>query len=186
MKTETISPTLVVEMVVAITVALVIAMTSLAIHAQQPSIPFNRIQRESQPRLHQMADVTAATTTDGSFSSLSASAAPALGMAYTRPAAPRIPRVFDRKFFLLNALHLGMALADVGLAQHCIAEHQCKEANPLMPSSRAGQFSVSLGMFAFTSGESYWLKKHRARSWWEPPTAGIVAHIVGVASEIAR
>lgn len=95
---------------------------------------------------------------------------------YTTPS-----RVADSKFFLLNGLHLGMAVFDVEMTQRCIASHRCHEANPLMPSSRAGQFSVNFALVGSGAWASYWLKKHK-KLWWLPPSTGIVAHSLGVAT----
>lgn len=162
-----------------LSVVLAMMICGLALQAQSSSIPFADIQHESQ---QQQLAMVAATATRG----YSSSAAPSLGVAVIRPVPPRNPRVLDRKFMLLSSVHLGMALADVGLTQHCLAEHQCSEANPLMPSSRAGQLSIGLGGFAYATAASYWLKKHRSRLWWTPPAAGVATHIVGVASGIAH
>lgn len=185
-----------------IVLALAVATGGSALHPQQPLIPFDKIQRESAPQLREIAitELSGTPIAEGYSSStapavsaapatsttLAVSPTPAGVMAYRRVSAPRIPPVLDHKFFLVNAAHLGMALADVGMTQHCIADHRCKEGNPLMPSSLSGQFSVSLGMFAFTTTESYWLKKHRVRSWWTPPAVGAITHVIGVASGISR
>ena len=79
-----------------------------------------------------------------------------------------------------------MALFDVEMTQHCIADHHCKEGNPMMPSSQAGQLSVSFGTFAYASATSYWLKKHKSRLWALAPTVGITAHSAGVVSGFAH
>jgi len=95
-------------------------------------------------------------------------------------------KILSPSFFLVNGLHLGMALLDVEMTQHCLADHHCKEGNPLMPSSQAGQLSVSFAAFAYGSGMSYWLKKRHSRFWWTVPTAGIVAHTAGAATGLAH
>ena len=92
------------------------------------------------------------------------------------------PRVAGTKFFLVNGLHLGLAIADTEMTQQCIADHRCREGNPLMPSSHAGQIAVDLAFVAYASGVSYWFKKHRSTLWWLPPTGGIAAHTVGLAT----
>jgi hypothetical protein len=79
-----------------------------------------------------------------------------------------------------------MALFDVEMTQHCLADHHCTEGNPIMPSSHAGQLGVSFAMFAYGAGSSYWLKKHHFRLWWTAPVAGIVAHTAGVATGFAH
>ena len=100
------------------------------------------------------------------------------------PASPSLlpPRVADSKFFLFNGVQLGMALFDVEMTQRCIASHHCRETNPLMPSSQVGQISVNIALAAYSSGVSYWLKKHKCKLWWVPPATGFVAHSIGVAT----
>lgn len=92
------------------------------------------------------------------------------------------PRVADRKYFWLNGIQLGMAVFDVEMTQRCIANHRCREANPVMPSSHVGQLSVNFALVAYSSGVSYWLKKRRSKIWWLPPSASIVVHSIGVAT----
>lgn len=160
---------------------LAMAIGSLAAYGQRPLIPFDAIEQESQPQIASLISVTSA---DGISSS--SSGARGVGILPGPSVARRVPPVFDRKFLLLNSAHLGAALADVELTQRCIANQHCREGNPLMPSSRGAQLGVSLGMFAVTAGESYWLKKHKSRLWWLAPTVGISAHILGVASGLAH
>ena len=100
----------------------------------------------------------------------------------TSTPATMIPRTANSKFFLINGIHLGMAIFDVEMTQRCIASHHCREANPLMPSSQAGQLSVNFAVVAYSSGISYWLKKHNSKLWWLPPSAGVAVHSVGVAT----
>ncbi len=73
---------------------------------------------------------------------------------------PVTPRTADSKFFPLNGIQVGMAVLDVEMTQRCIARHHCRETNPVMPTSQAGQPSVNFGLVACNSGISYWLKKH--------------------------
>ncbi len=93
---------------------------------------------------------------------------------------PAVPRTADSKFFWLNGIQLGMAVFDVEMTQRCIANHHCREANPVMPSSQGGQLSINLALVAYSSGISYWLKKHNSKVWWLPPSAGIGIHSAGV------
>ena len=105
------------------------------------------------------------------------------GAAMIAPAYPAKPtRVADSKFFLLNGIQLGMAVFDVEMTQRCIASHHCREVNPLMPSSHAGQLSINFAIVAYNSGISYWLKRRKSSVWWLPPSAGIAVHSVGVAT----
>jgi len=155
---------------------------SYALQAQTPSIPFNEIERESRPQLQRASELVAASTAEG----FSSSSIPAAAIVNSRPTPPAVPPIADRNFYLLNGLHLGMALFDIGMTQHCIAIHQCKEGNPLMPSSMTGQLGITLGLFAYSTGGSYYLKRHHAKPWWAPPVTGILTHTIGVASALAR
>jgi len=95
-------------------------------------------------------------------------------------APPVTPRTADSRFFLLSGIQLGMAVFDVEMTQRCIASHHCRETNPVMPTSQAGQLSVNFALVACNSGISYWLKKRGSKLWWLPPSAGVVVHSVGV------
>ena len=75
-----------------------------------------------------------------------------------------------------------MAVFDVEMTQHCIAAEKCREANPVMPSSRVGQLSVNVALMAYVGWYSYWLKKHHPKVWWIPPLAGTLVHSAGVAT----
>jgi hypothetical protein len=92
------------------------------------------------------------------------------------------PRTADTKFFLLNGIHLGMAIFDVEMTQRCIANHRCHETNPFMPSSQAGQLGINFALVGSGSLASYWLKKHQSKLWWLPPATGTIAHSYGVAT----
>jgi hypothetical protein len=92
------------------------------------------------------------------------------------------PRVMDKRYYFLNGMYAGMAVFDVELTQHCISEQKCREANPVMPSSQAGQLSVNFALVAYDAWYSYWLKKHHHKVWWIPPLSGSVVHAAGVAT----
>jgi hypothetical protein len=125
-------------------------------------------------------------TADSELHSLFSGSAPAAShmAVYTAKRPVSNPRIANSKFFVLNSLHLATAIVDVELTQHCIANHQCYEANPLMPSSQAGQLSLSMGYVALGSFGSYWLKKRGSSYWWLPPSGGIAGHTVGIVSGI--
>ncbi len=97
---------------------------------------------------------------------------------YTPP--PHSPRIIDAKFLMINGLHLGLAVVDTEMTQHCIASHRCREGNPLMPPSHAGQLAVDFAFVAYGSGLSYRFRRHKSTLWWFPPTGGIVAHACGI------
>jgi hypothetical protein len=102
------------------------------------------------------------------------------------PTATVRPRTFTGGFYLLNGMHLGMAVLDAEMTHRCITDHHCSEGNPLMPSSLAGQLSINFAFVGYSSFVSYRLKKHRANLWWLSPTVGIAAHTVGLASGLAH
>ncbi|MGD0913576.1 MAG: hypothetical protein ABR928_16905 [Terracidiphilus sp.] len=155
------------------------------VHAALPASSFAQLPSAPDPQVHL---AMAAEESDASgFSSSAASAEPfAASMSFVpvRP-APRT-RVIDGKYLTLNALHLGLAMFDVAMTQRCIASHQCREGNPLMPSSLAGQVSIDLSLVTYGSVLSYLEKKHNAHHWWIPPTAGIATHALGVTTGLMR
>jgi hypothetical protein len=79
-----------------------------------------------------------------------------------------------------------MAVFDVEMTQHCIAERKCREANPFMPSSQAGALSVDFALTAYEGLWSYFLKKHHSKIWWISPAAGIAVHAAGVGTGFER
>jgi hypothetical protein len=81
---------------------------------------------------------------------------------------------------VLSLAHLGTAVADVELTQHCIARGTCREGNPLMPQSRAGMYSVDFSLVGLATWQSYRAHKRGERLWWLAPTAGIAAHSAGI------
>jgi hypothetical protein len=170
---------------------LALAMGCCTCSAQQTTVPFGQLERDAQ-----LTARLSLPSTDGSgslsSSSLSAAAVGAMepsaaGFVRSAPPSPAIaPRTINSKFLLLNGLHLGMAVFDVEMTQHCIADHHCREGNPMMPSSQAGALSVSFGLVGWGSYVSYRLKKHGSNLWWISPTTGTSAHVVGVASGFAH
>ncbi len=89
-------------------------------------------------------------------------------------------------FYLLNGLNIGMTALDIGLSQHCIAQHRCTEANTLLPSSLAARISLIAAFTALGTYVSHRMKVRRNQLWWVPPFSGTVAHSVGVASGLAQ
>lgn len=157
---------------------LVIAMGGWARAAQEASILPEQLPQAPQAQMQRTL------TAENSSTRVSSSVMPdySLAIANARTHPVRHPRTIDRKFLIVNGLHLGMAILDTEMTQHCIASHHCREGNPLMPSSQAGQLAVDFAFVAYGSGFSYWFKKHKSHLWWLPPTGGIVAHTAGVAT----
>ena len=163
-------------------IALIFALGTWSCIAQEASSSWDQLPAapQIQPQLTLSARNSAPNIvpSEGSGYSLVVNNAP--------PATGKRSRIIDGKFLLATGLHLGTALLDVELTQSCIASHQCREGNPIMPSSQAGQFAVSLGFVAYGSGVGYWLKKHGSRMWWLPDAAGIAAHSAGAATGFAH
>jgi hypothetical protein len=155
--------------------------------AQSTKIPFKQIERnaaadQSNLLLASNADVSSSDApVSGPFTGNSAASTSSSSVYSLRPTYKR-ERVFDRKFFLVNGLHLGLAALDVGLTQHCIAAQRCIEGNPLMPSSLGGQVAVDAALVTSSAFISFYLKKQNSKMWWFSPSIGIGAHAVGAAS----
>jgi len=173
---------------------LAIAMGGWACSAQQATIPFKQLERNAQLSARLTVPGNEIASSISSSSLYSSSLSPEVvslepyAASYVRvpPVPVANPRTLSSSFYLLNGLHLGMAIFDVEMTQHCIATHHCREGNPLMPSSLAGSLSVNLVLVGSSSFISYRLKKHRASLWWLSPTVGTAGHTVGVASSIAH
>ena len=162
---------------------LAVAMGALACSAQDATIPIRQIERDAQlsAKLATPGGEAAVSHSNGVPSGSSSAAGFVLV-----PPAYKAPRTLSRGFFLMNGLHLGMAAFDVAMTQRCIADHHCREGNPLMPSSLAGQLSIDFAYVGYGTFVSYRLKRHGSKLWWLPPTVGVASHAVGVASGFAH
>ncbi len=144
--------------------------------AQNSTIPFKQLEKGTQLSASFSAPVPESMITghSGSYGE------PALAAAvnYVQPTY-KPPRVFDSKFLLLNGLHIGLAALDIGLTQRCIAAGRCREGNPMMPSSLAGQAAVGSAIVGYGFFVSYRMKKHESKAWWLSPMVGIGAHTAG-------
>jgi hypothetical protein len=147
--------------------------------AQNSAVPFRQIEHDAQYSAKLMVpDSGAGVNRPYAEYPIGSSAS---GAAYTQPAY-KPPRTLDTKFFFLNGIHVGLAALDIGLTQHCIATHRCREGNPFMPSSFAGQVGVNSALISSGVLISYRLKKQQSKVWWVSPFAGIVAHATGAVS----
>jgi hypothetical protein len=168
-----------------------------ACSAQQTSIPFAQLERNAQlsASLTMPSENPALASASGSSSSNSSYSEstsregnpldPAIS-SFVRVPPARVGGAIGSAFYLLNGLHVGMALFDVEMTQHCMANHTCKEGNPLMPSSLGGQLGMNFAIIGYSSFVSYRLKKRGSHIWWISPTVGAAAHTVGVASGFAH
>jgi hypothetical protein len=147
--------------------------------AQNAKVPFRQIERDAQltANLNISDRVEELSRSSEGFAAPSASSS----SSYMRPSFKQ-PRVVDSKYLLINALHLGMAALDIGLTQHCLANHRCREGNPLMPSSLAGQVGMDSALVGSGAFISFRLKKADSKLWWLSPVAGMSAHTAGVLS----
>jgi hypothetical protein len=156
-------------------VSLSLVLSGLVSSAQHSTVPFWQIERDAQHANLQIPSDEAAI--NHLIETLPATGS-ASGFVYSQPVY-KAPRTLNSRFFLVNGLHLGFAALDVGLTQHCIATHRCREGNPLMPSSLAGQAGVEAVLVSANALISYRLKKENSKLWWFMPTVGIGAHTVG-------
>ena len=163
---------------------LIVGMGGMWCMAQDAKVPFKQIERDAQISAQMSAlmmvpgEEAAVSRGEGTLAGTSSSSS----FVFVPPKAAKVQRTLSPGFFLLNGLHLGLAVFDVEMTQHCIADHHCVEGNPLMPSSQAGQLVVNFAFVGYGTFISYKLKKQESRLWVLTPTLGIGAHVVGVAS----
>jgi hypothetical protein len=156
---------------------LFLACSGSLVSAQKSTIPFRQLEKNAQ--LSASVSVPEPESkliigSSGSFADPGLSAA----FSYVRPIYKR-ERVIDSKFLLLNGLHMGLAALDIGLTQRCLASGRCREGNPFMPSSLAGQAAVGSAIASYGFFASYGMKKHGSKAWWLSPVVGIGAHSAG-------
>ena len=159
---------------------LIVGVGAVGCVAQDAQVPFKQIERDGQMSAQMAApgEEAAISRGEGTLAGTSSSSS----FVFVPPKAAKVQRTLSPGFFLLNGLHLGLAVFDVEMTQHCIADHHCVEGNPLMPSSQAGQLAVNFAFVGYGTFISYKLKKQESRLWVLTPTLGIGAHVVGVAS----
>ncbi len=152
------------------------AWNGLACSAENIPVPFKQIEREAQSPASIAVlnfEVAVSRSYEGFVPPVAASSAVFASPMYKQP------RTFDAKYLLVNGLHLGLAALDLGLTQRCIANHHCREGNPLMPSSLGGQLAMDSAFVGSGAFISYRLKKQDSRLWWMSPVVGIGAHTAG-------
>lgn len=99
-------------------------------------------------------------------------------------APPRRKKVFDKKFALLAGLAAGLTVADFELTQHCLQRRTCVEADPLMPTSRAGMYVTNIPLNAVLFWWSYRRKQDGKRLWWLAPLMVVGSHAAGVGTNV--
>jgi hypothetical protein len=162
------------------------ALSSVTCAAQDIKVPFRQIERDARnPELSASVEVPGNESTVGHAYEMLSGSSSSAGFVLAPPAA-KTPRTLSKGFFLLNGMHLGMAVFDVEMTQHCIANHHCVEGNPLMPSSQAGQLGVNFATVGLGAFLSYKMKEQDSGTWAFSPVVGIAAHAVGVATGFAH
>ena len=166
--------------------SLAIALSALACSAQDTTIPFRQIERNAQnPQLSASAALPENEAAVGHAYGMLSGSSSSAGFVLVPPVA-KAHRTLSKGFFLLNGMHLGMAVFDVEMTQHCIANHHCVEGNPLMPSSQAGQLGVNFAAVGLGAFFSYKMKEQDNGMLVLSPAVGIAAHAVGVATGFAH
>lgn len=154
--------------------------------AQDAPIPSKPLLRQSeillQPAGLESAEISALSTMPPAAS---ISAPVPIVRRFPATRAEEKPRL-GAGFYLLNGLNIGMTALDMGLSQHCIAQHRCSEANMLLPSSFAARISFVAAFTALGTYVSHRMKVRGGRLWWIPAFSGTVAHSVGVVSGLAQ
>lgn len=150
--------------------------------AQKVMIPFAQLEKDST--LPNPYPYSTSWLGSAESSNVSGAGLPSAGF-IARPQASHA-RIASSPYYLLNGMHLGSALLDVAMTQHCLAAHTCREGNPIMPSSLAGQLGVDFGLVGYGAFTSYRLKKRGSGLWWLSPLVGAAAHSAGVASGFAH
>jgi hypothetical protein len=164
-------------------IGLALVLGGFVCSAEEATIPIRQIERDAQ--LPAKLTALAGGATIGRAYEMPSGSSSATGFV-PAPRATAHPQTLSRGFFLINGLHLGMAAFDVGMTQHCLADHNCREGNPVMPSSLAGQLSEEIASVGLGTFVSYRLKKHGSKLWLLSPVVGIATHTVGVASGFAH
>jgi hypothetical protein len=165
----------------------VLVMGGWACSAQDVKIPFRQIAQDAKlmetPAILENELASSQSSSDLGFVDSSSNPSAAVSV---RTTPSKAPRTITSSFWLLNGVHLGLASVDMALTQRCIANHKCREGNPIMPSSMGGMLSVNLSLFSYSSFVSYRQKKHESKVWWLSPAIGIASHSVGVATGLAH
>jgi hypothetical protein len=165
---------------------LAIALGSWGCAAQEGTIPFGQLEHGAQLSAMQNSHGSPEASEDSaSILSRSTSLKPTARGVVRAPQA-RSLRAFTPGYLVFNGAQVGMGILDVELTQHCIADNHCREGNPMMPSSQAGQVGVVLGLSAYSYFVSYKLKKQGSRFWWLAPAMGVTAHAAGAATGLAH
>ena len=100
------------------------------------------------------------------------------------PAHQERRKVLDRNFLLLMGIGSALTVIDFEMTQSCLAKRICREANPLVPTSRTAVYATNIPFNAALYYWSYKRKKSGKRLWWVAPLVIVGSHAVGVASNV--
>lgn len=94
-----------------------------------------------------------------------------------------------KKFWILWAAGIGLAIADVESTAHCLKQPTCRELNPLYGKrpSRARMYATKgavLGIFFHYSKR--WKREGDTSDWMAPPIASIAMHGFAVAWNLSH
>ena len=173
---------------------LMVVMGSSICSGQDTKVPFGQIEIDAQlsAELTLPGNDMASNHSSSDFSSSNpvpgVSTAGPLGSAagFVRVSPVVAHRSFSPGYWMVNGLHLGLAVLDIETTHQCIVSRHCREGNPLVPSSLGGALAVNISLVSFSSYVSYRLKKRDARIWWLSPVVGSAAHTVGLATGLAH
>ena len=164
-------------------IGVAMAFGCLVCSAQDAPVPIRQMNQEA--RLSILAPAPSSEVAFSRAFEMSGASSSSAGFVLAAQKS-RFPRTASTGFFVLNGLHLGMAIFDLEMTQHCLADHHCFEGNPLMPSRMGGQLAVDFATVGFGALASYRMKKNDSKLWVLSPTVGIAAHTLGVASGFAH
>jgi hypothetical protein len=108
---------------------------------------------------------------------------------FLRAASPVIgeapkKKILDGKFLLLIGLGTALTIADYEMTLRCLDRRICREANPLLPTSRAGMYATNIPLNAALYYWSYKRKATGKKLWWVAPLAIIGSHAIGVGTNV--
>jgi hypothetical protein len=161
-------------------VLLVLLFTAAAIAGELPDAPSNTFVVEASLPVTAATELRVAMPPAFNFAE---GIAPPIAIERNPAPAPK-KKVFDKKFAILSALAGGLTIADFEMTQHCLQRHTCAEADPLMPTSRAGMYVSNIPLNAALFWWSYRRKEDGKRLWWLAPLMVVGSHAAGVGTNI--
>lgn len=175
-----------------ITLSGVLLLSSFVLGQQTPSNSLPDAPSKGGSRMDAVLMAAEASRPDFKFVNSSVPVEPALHVVLPKPvtAAPKEPRILDKKFIALIGVSSALTILDVELTASCLRSNRCVEANPLYGSNptRARMYGISLPLMGSQTLISAWLR-HRyptSKMWLIPMLSGTAAHGVGAATGLAN